>query len=358
MSTGRLIKIARSRRCLTAKTLAEKAGVTAVAISNIENGVEPKEATLIAIANALEYDVEFFRSSNAVEIDAETVSFRSLKKMSAKERDRALGAGSLGVTLYDWLASEFDLPDCDLPNLSHEAIEPEMAARIVRSHWRLGEKPISNVLRLLEAKGVRILSLSEQNKHVDAYSFWKQGNPYMFLNQFKSAEHSVFDSAHELGHLILHRHAGPDNKRDAEMEADRFASSFLMPSSDVRSTTPSSLSMKSIIRMKKRWKVSALAYVRRLYTLKLISEWNYRGFCIELSRNGYRSAEPDGIERELSRIWDRALRDLWEEGYSRNHIEEATKIPLDEIDSLVFGLLPGDHERVNRVDAPVLRLAT
>jgi len=39
----------------------------------------------------------------------------------------------------------------------------------------------------------------------------------------KIAERSRFDAAHELGHLILHRHTGSAHPR-AESEADAFAS--------------------------------------------------------------------------------------------------------------------------------------
>ena len=33
---------------------------------------------------------------------------------------------------------------------------------------------------------------------MDAYSFWRRGVPYVFLNTMKSAERSRMDAAHEL----------------------------------------------------------------------------------------------------------------------------------------------------------------
>ena len=61
----------------------------------------------------------------------------------------------------------------------------------------------------------------------------------MFLNTFKSAERSRFDAAHELAHLILHKHGAP-NGQEAEKQADTFAGSFLMPRASVLASAPRS----------------------------------------------------------------------------------------------------------------------
>lgn len=77
---------------------------------------------------------------------------------------------------------------------------------MVRAHWRIGELPIGNLIHLLESKGVRVYSLAEQGKSLDAFSLWHQNIPFVFLKTNKTAEHSRMDAAHELGHLVLHRH--------------------------------------------------------------------------------------------------------------------------------------------------------
>ena len=143
------------------------------------------------------------------------------------------------------------------------------------------------MIHLLEAKGVRVFSLVEETRSVDAFSVWRSNKPYVFLNTMKTAEHSRFDAAHELGHLILHKHGGPKG-RTAEDEANRFASSFLMPSADVRARMPIVYGLDHIIREKVRWKVSAAALTYRLRQLRLTSEWENRQLCIQIARNGYR----------------------------------------------------------------------
>src|SRR4030095_16645232 len=120
----------------------------------------------------------------------------------------------------------FNLPKQILLDLSYET-DPEAAARSLRQYWGIGEKPIGNMLGLLEVHGVRVFALAEDTASVDAFSFWRDDRPFIFLNNFKTAEHSLFDSVHELGHLVLHRHGGPQASRSAEREANAFASAFL-----------------------------------------------------------------------------------------------------------------------------------
>ncbi|WP_082448356.1 MULTISPECIES: helix-turn-helix domain-containing protein [unclassified Sphingomonas] len=330
--------IARQRRKLSGRELADRAGVTPVTVSKAENGHQVETSTVEKFADALDYPVCFFYKNGLEVVDAETVSFRSLKKMSAAERDASIAAGALGIELYDWIDKRFDLPKPDLIDLNKERSRPHVAARLLRQHWGLGDRPIGNVLKLLESKGVRVLSLSENTKNVDAYSFWRSDRPYVFLNQEKTAERSIFDSVHELGHLVLHHHAGARNDKGSEFQADQFASSFLMPEHDVKNEMSDVISPQQIIRAKKRWKVSAMALAYRLHGLNLISDWNYRSFCIHLGSLGYRSGEPDGVPRETSVALSKVLTALWTKRLTKVEIAKDLSVPIEEIESLIFGL--------------------
>ena len=343
--------LARKRRRLTGKGLAELAGLSAITVSRLENGEnQPDEETVAKLARALGYPAEFFADDDPEEIDTSAVSFRSLTKMSAKERDAAIAAGCLGLQLSDWVEREFRLPKPNILDLSYET-DPEAAARALRQFWSLGEKPIGDVLGLLEVNGLRVFSLKEDTSLVDAFSFWRNERPFVFLNNFKTAEHSIYDSVHELGHLAMHRHAGTDtgknSSRSAEREANRFASAFLMPANDVRARMPGFITVDTIIAAKKRWRVSAMAMAYRLHALGLLSEWQYKSACIELGRRGFRTAEPNGIDRESSRVWQKVLAQLWNERKTKNHIAASLHIPLDELEGLIWGLA-GQNVRPDR----------
>lgn len=338
MFNTKRLSLAKMRRRLTGKGLAELAGVSAITVSRLENGEnQPDQDTVEKLSRALDYPIGFFFDEDPEEIDTSAVSFRSLTKMSAKQRNAAIAAGALGLQLSDWVEREFDLPEANLLDLSYET-EPEAAARSLRDYWGLGEKPISNMLGLLEVHGVRVFSLSENTATVDAFSFWRDERPFIFLNNFKTAERSIFDSAHELGHLILHRHGGTQPSREAEREANAFASAFLIPARDVRSRMPRLITTDKIIEAKRRWRVAAMAMAYRLRSLRFLTEWQYKSACIELGKRGYRSGEPDGIERETSRVWQKVLAQLWAERKTKNDIADCLNIPLDELEGLIWRL--------------------
>lgn len=330
--------LARKRRGLSGKGLAELAKLSPVTVSRIENGENlPDEETITRFSRALNYPRDFFFSDDPQELDTGAVSFRSLTKMSARERDAAISAGAIGIEMNAWLEAEFNLPRPNLIDLGYES-DLETAARSLRNHWGLGEKPIGNMIGLLEVNGIRVYSLAEDTASVDAFSFWRDQTPYIFLNTFKSAEHSIFDAAHEVCHLVCHRHAGSERSRIAEREAQAFASAFLMPANDVRARMTRFITVDNIIAAKSRWRVSAMALAYRLHALGLLTEWRYKSACIELGRRGYRTGEPQGITRETSSIWKKVFAQLWKEKVTKVDIAKRLNLPPDEVESLIWGL--------------------
>ena len=351
------LTLARKRRRLTGRELAEHAGLTPVHVSRIEKGKAEniERSTIESLSKALEFPADFFFGGDVDLPDKDSASFRSLSAMTAKERDAALSAGAIGYLLSDWVEERFNLPEVDLLDLRHER-EPDSAARSLRSYWGLGEKPINNVVKLLESKGVRVFSLSEDTKNVDAFSCWRNGVPYVFLNTFKTSERSRFDALHELGHLVLHRHGKPQG-RQAESEADKFASHFLMPSMDLMSTISFVASLKQLVEKKKRWGVSVAALAYRLNKSGILSDWQYRTFCIQINRL-YGKSEPDGLPREVSVLWKKVFQELWKDKSTKDHVAKELYIPSNEIDGLIFNLVGTSMDSTNlrAMGTPKLRL--
>ena len=311
MFTPGRLSLARKRRRLTKKGLAKALGVTPHTVLRYESGdITPPDEVIAKFAKILTFPIDFFYADEIDEPDAAAASFRSLKAMSAKERDAALAAGSLAFLLSDWVERQFDLPAVDLIDLSGE--NPDVAARSLREAWALGERPVKNMVHLLEAKGVRVFSLAENTRTVDAFSTWRMDRPFVFLNMMKTPERSRHDAAHELGHLVLHKHGAPLGRK-AEEQADEFASSFLMPASDVLATIPRIHTINQIVEAKKRWSVSVMSLIYRLHRAGVMSPWQYRLFCIQATELGYRDAEPFGIGREQSVVWQKVLTTLFGE---------------------------------------------
>ncbi|HDZ9484604.1 TPA: ImmA/IrrE family metallo-endopeptidase [Vibrio cholerae] len=334
------LKIARERRGYTKKALAELTGITTRTLSTYENKglLDTIDSTLVSrIADILNYPTEFFYADNPEQIVKEGVSFRAMTKLSASKRDAALSAGTLAVELNAWLESRFNLKQHDILDCSNEDFaDPESAAQLLREHWGLGELSISNMIHLLESKGVRVFSLTENCVEVDAFSFWLDEKPFVFLNTMKTPERSRFDAAHELGHLVLHKHAS-NNGRQAEEQADRFASAFLMPKGSILAKVPSYPSLNQLLKLKKYWKVSLAALIRRTFDLGLSSEWHYRQLNIELSNYYGRKSEPEGLEsRETSLVLQKVFNKLREKNLSRTEILNELKLPQDELSALTF----------------------
>jgi Zn-dependent peptidase ImmA (M78 family)/DNA-binding XRE family transcriptional regulator len=328
--------VARQRASLTKTELARRVGVEPRAISGFEAGqYEPSEETAERLARALRYPKEFFFADDIDVPPAEGVSFRSLTRMTSRQRDAAIAAGAIAFLLSDWLESEFDLPVPDLPDLRED--DPETAAISLRQYWGLGEQPVKNVIHLLEFKGVRVFSLAENAVEVDAYSVWRGNRPCIFLNTGKSAERRRFDAAHELGHLVLHKHAAPSGI-EAEKDANAFASAFLMPAASMKSISRI-LSIDDLVREKKRWCVSVAAMAYRLHSLRLLSDWNYHVLCVEIAKRGYRTVEPFGAKNEISQIWQKVFADLRKSGQGIQFLADKLLVPAEELVKLVFGLV-------------------
>lgn len=328
--------VARKRRGLSSKQLASKVGLSPITITRLEKEGNPEQTTLESLSAALNFPIDFFFGNDIDVPTKDSASFRSLSKMKASERDAALTAGSLAFLFDDWIDERFRRPELNLISMPN-SIEPEAAALTLRNHWGIGQKPIGDTIKLLEAQGIRVFSLAESTKNVDAFSTWRDDKPYIFLNTFKTAEHSRFDAMHELGHLVLHKH-GASKGREAETEANKFASNFLMPREDLIGSVPRPKNLDAIVRAKKRWGVSASALNYRLHKEGLISEWEYRSYCIQINKQ-YGITEPNGQAREKSTLWEKVFRELWKDGVSRKNIAADLAIDESEIDNLVFGLL-------------------
>ncbi len=355
------LTVARTRRGLTKGALARDMTVSLRMITAYESGEkQPSLLRLAKMADALQFPVEFFSGDDLEEPPTEGSSFRALSAMTAKERGQAFGAGTLALALSDWIDARFSLPEPSVP-MVRGIDDTEAAAMAVRSEWRLGQRPIRNMLHVLEAHGVRIFSLVEECRSFDAFSFWRGDVPYMFLNTVKSAERSRMDAAHELGHLCLHWRGGLHG-REAESEAERFASFFLMPTADIKAQAPRrNCGLSDIVRAKHRWNVSAAALAYRMHKVGLLSKWKYRTMFVEMSRVGYRASEPEASRPEVSKVFTKVFASLRSEGITKSDVARELAILPNELEQLVFGLaltpIEGSQEPTSQPSQrPQLRL--
>lgn len=330
------LSLARQRRGMTMTDLAAASGVSAKTISDLERGKKQGIApeTMDKIAGVLRFPPQFFYLGEPPAVTPESVSFRSLARMSARNRDEAISAAAGAIELDAWIEQRFNRPEPAVPDLRGQ--DPAAAAEAVRAEWGMGMKPVPNLIHLLEAKGVRVYSLAHRGGDMDAVSLWFGEKPFVFLNTLGTAERSRYDAAHELGHLILHRHGGPEGQ-DAEREANAFAGAFLMPKADVLANAPRRPTLGTIISTKARWGVSAMALVYRLHELGLLTEWTYRQLCIRV-RKQFGSSEPLSLPRESSQVLNKVFGSLREMGVSLKSVARDLCTTPDDLSDLVFSL--------------------
>lgn len=328
------LRLARQRRRLQVQELAALVGVTSRSVSAWENAKKvPTEENVGAMAAALVYPRGFFfRPAPPALTDA---TFRALAKMTAGQRDAATAAGVQAVEFDEYIGTLFRRPEPNLPDMRE--LDPEGAAESLRAVWGLANRPVPNLVHLLEKNGVRVYSLVHDGVEVDAFSGWSQNKPFVFLNTMKTAERSRMDAAHELGHLMLHHHSGAKSKKQ-EDEAKEFASAFLMPRRAFLASAPRRSVLPAIVDAKWEWGVSTAAYAYRLHALGRIPYWEYRSLCIRL-RSQYGSSEPGRtLRRESSQVLAKVLGTKESGGVSRYDVAESLCIPLSDLDEMTFGL--------------------
>jgi Zn-dependent peptidase ImmA (M78 family) len=183
--------------------------------------------------------------------------------------------------------------------------------------------------------------LAIEAREVDAFSVWHKGTPFVFLNTIKSAEHSRFDAAHELAHLVHDSHStlhGEAHSPDMERQANAFASAFLMPRDSIIAYKHNFPTLSQLIELKRVWGVSLAALAYRMNQLSLLTEWSYRNLCIQLATHGYRTKEPSPMGPEASQMLTKVFDALRAEGLHRSDIARELSLLQEDIDNLTFCL--------------------
>lgn len=372
---------AREGMGLTKTALAKLINRSPQSISLYENGERiPQTKNLIKIAKALGFPLSFFTTSCMYEVEScGTTFFRSVKSTrTRKEQILRARRNEWYYQITEWLRKYIEFPPLQLPDLgleldrrctcmfeekcncggnaySEESIEE--AAYQLRTSWGLGLGPISNMVDLLESKGIIVLRQKSKNMRLDAVSQKINGRAIILLSDDKtSAVRSRFDAAHELGHLILHDYIQQEDLTNSavlkqiESEANLFASAFLLPEKSF-SQELYGLTLGSFEILKKRWLVSMQAMIIRAYHIGAIDEATREKLFIQISARGFRRKEPldDLLDPEKPQLVCEAWRLLIEHDIVKaTDILEDLKLPIDIV-AKTLSVDPSDLEPEHNV---------
>ena len=265
--------IARLRldRQLTQEELSRKAGLSRMALGNIERGtVAPRARTLTAIGKALQVPIRNLVMPVRL---LQAVRFRSQARVHARAQILAEVAKWLDayIQIESGLSASCPFRFKAVSQLGN----PVKTAQAAREAIGSGpEEPVRDICGLLENNGVKILLLERKSDSffglsVDA----RDGGPAVVVNTWDriSVERWIFTAVHELGHLLLHP---TQYQRDvtklpvrAEREADAFASHFLMPEAGFAPEWDETRGHPLLVRVLKVKRIFRVSYKSVLYRL-------------------------------------------------------------------------------------------
>jgi Zn-dependent peptidase ImmA (M78 family)/DNA-binding XRE family transcriptional regulator len=301
---------ARELRGLTKKALAEQVGKTPSALTQYESGgVKPELATFNALALALGVPPAFFAKQEHHGVGIEDCHFRAKRNVSQALRREGYRYGIEASSFFSFferqgvLFPEVNVPRGDDERLPHKV---EQIANDVRRHWGMGDGPIHNLLNILEAKGIFIVLLPGDTGGIDAFSFWLNERPYIFLSMNVPASRLNFDLAHELAHLVMHDGIETGDS-ETENAAHRFASAFLAPAKSFSRECSSRWNYEIFSDLKKRWRISKQAALFRARQLNIISESSFRWGMIDLGKRNERTTEKDEFSKSYPLLFRQAI---------------------------------------------------
>ena len=301
---GERLKKARIYRGLTVAELAERVGCQRQTLSMYEiSKSQPTDKTTVArLAQELDFPVRYFYEYPTA-VASGTVYFRSLLTTNKKYRSEQLVKMDYLAQIYSLLQDYVAFPEYEPLGLP-DNITPEQAAYALRDAWGLGRGPIDNLISVVEQHGILVTSFSTSTNDVDAFSqFMGTADIPTYIiaysNNKTSAARIHFDIAHELGHICLHEWS--ENIEDIskeefklkEREANDFAAAFLLPEETFRKDAergPQTITYYK--QLKKKWKVSIAAMIRRSEKLGIISTDDYQNLIRIMQRRGLRKEEP------------------------------------------------------------------
>jgi Zn-dependent peptidase ImmA (M78 family)/DNA-binding XRE family transcriptional regulator len=291
------LRIARTFLGFSQSDLAERVGATRQFIHQLESDLRsPNDEMSAALAAALLIEKEFLFQPLQTDIAQEDCNFRRLQSSRVRDIEQVIAHGTLLSELLALIDQELHLPAPNFPKIAvQNADDVEHAAEQARAHWKLTlDRPISSAIRVAENAGAVVIKFQGVSHEIDALSIFGRRPLIIRSSEKESPTRLRFDICHEIGHLVLHRRGSRLAHEDAENQANRFSSAFLLPRKAFIKEFPRGrrLDWRAIFAIKRAWNVSAQAILRRAFDLGLIDAAQYRSGNVFIAKKGYKRNEP------------------------------------------------------------------
>lgn len=313
---GERVRLARDYLQISQQQLAETAGITQSAVSQIEAGGPVAELTVRRVSEATGYSVDFFERGALPDLPETSLRYRKAAASRQRDEKRLRAHVRQGLELVAELEQHAELPPLALRPTRETIIDDsalEQLALDTRHQLGIGESdPVPNLIRAVERAGVVVFGASVGLAHHDAVSVWPSypvGRPIVCYTRGRPGDRQRLSVAHEIGHLILHQLRSVEPKR-AESEAFRFGAALLVPRDAATESIRPPVTLRTLAWAKARWGVSVSALIRRCRDLRIIDEHRYVSLNKQLSARGWRKHEPVTVPPELPALLPQTLRSV------------------------------------------------
>jgi Zn-dependent peptidase ImmA (M78 family)/transcriptional regulator with XRE-family HTH domain len=271
-----LLKLLRKSKNLSQNEICSHLKLSQSNYSKIEQGLmEPLESFVQQTASFFGVDNSFFYQ-NEEYYSPVNPYHRSRSTLQIGDRDRVEAIANIYRIHLKKLLEAVEIVYNFLPVLVSDSLSPEEIACLTRRNLRLPNGPISNLTKLLEDNGIIVIAYDFKTEALDGFTIHgaKDILPIIYFNSVFPGERIRLTLAHELGHLIMHRYI--QESRDIEKEAFAFAAEFLMPANDImqdlRYINTIKLNIEMLLRLKRKWKVSMNALLKRAEDLNVLTK--------------------------------------------------------------------------------------
>jgi Zn-dependent peptidase ImmA (M78 family) len=293
---GEILKLLRKSKNISQKEICLELNFPQGNFSKIEQGIlEPPESFVEQIASFFEVDSSFF-FQNEESYSPVNPYHRNRSTLQIGARDRVEAIANIYRIHLKKLLEAVEITYNFIPVSVSDTITPIDIARLTRRNLRLPKGPISNMTQLLEDTGIFVITYDFKTEALDGFTIHgaKDILPIIFFNSIFPGERIRMTLAHELGHLIMHQQL--QESHDIENEAFSFASEFLMPADDImqdlRYINTIRLNVELLLRLKRKWKVSINALLKRAEDLNVLTKNQTKYLWMQMSKSGFRTKEP------------------------------------------------------------------
>jgi Zn-dependent peptidase ImmA (M78 family) len=314
-----MLELARKYKEMTQAELREKTGISQPQLSRLEQGlVEGSSEDVEKLASVLGFPESFFFQTAAV-YPVMTPFHRKRAGLGKRIQERAEALANLKKIHLTKLLGMIEI-DGSIPRLNPEDYDgdPRIAAQKIRGYFKLPRGPIPNVVEIFEDAGVFIFLEDFGTPQLEGFTLIGDSvQPLIFLNRAFPGDAERLTLAHELGHIVMH----DVPTQTVEQEAWTFAAEFLMPANDIILDLRLAKQLDDFANLKRKWKTSMAALIRRKKDLGIIDDNRYRYLMMKMSP--YRVKEPVMIPQELPTLFDELITTYTEEyAYTKENILE------------------------------------